>query len=116
MGIKSAGKQRTSSFPYSKQFTVGGSFPVDMTETTAAAPGTGVGSPSSGSRHGASGFFLYIIAAGTFTYKDAAGVTTALVFAAPPATGLLTPFIPATVSEITSFTGVANWCLAVWND
>lgn len=120
MGMKIAGKSRkTGGHPYSRVFTAFGSA-IDLTEASLSPATVGgvsptVGSQATGARHGATGLILYLIAAGTLTYKDGAGVSSAAVFAAPPATGLVVS-LPFDVTEITSFTGAGNYLFAYWDD
>lgn len=113
-----SGKSRRSyGSPYSRVLTAFGAA-IDM--TTASLNPSAASQPvgesfRTGARHGTTGVILYLLAAGTLTYKDAAGVSSAMVFAAPPATGLIVP-LPLCLTEITSFTGAGNYVVAYWDD
>lgn len=111
MGIKAPGNSSRGSAPYSRVFTSFGAA-IDLTEASVTVIPT---TNSTGSRHGASGVILYLAAAGVFTYRDAAGVQSAITFVAGDLVQPQVP-IPIAMSEISSFTGAGNRVLAYWHD
>lgn len=120
MGMKAAGRsRRTGGHPYSRVFTSFGAA-IDLTEASLSPATVGgasptVGSAATGARHGATGLIVYLLAAGTLTWRDGAGIQSAAAFAAPPATGLVVN-LPFDVTEISSFTGAGNYAIAYWDD
>jgi len=119
--MKATGRsRRATGAPYSRAFTAFGAA-IDLTEASLSPATVGgvsptVGSPATGARHGASGLVVQVpTAGGTLTWKDGAGISSAITFTAAQAA---VPWpLPFCVTEITSFTGGAGAAVvAYWDD
>lgn len=117
MGMKIAGKSRKDfGSPYSRVVALGVA-PVDLTEASLTPATVGgvsptVGSQATGARHGATGALLFVVGAGLFHWRDAAGIQNVVTVRAN--TELPLPFCLTEVNN--AATTATGQLVAYWDD